>query len=104
MKVIRDNELFGLMMIPLFVDYGIKRCNIKSCRARPNTLITETSDEVPVYALCEEHFQAGNQGIPIDIELEFDDFDAFAADRAAQEEAASLDAANLELSNQQANG
>ena len=83
MRVIRDNELFGLMMIPLFVDWGIKRCNIQGCRNKPNTLITETNDEVPVYGLCEEHFQAGNQGTPIDIMLEFDDYDAFAAHREA---------------------
>ena len=91
MKVIRDNEVFGVMMIPLFVDWGIKRCNIKGCRNKPNTLIIETSDEVPVYGLCEEHFQQGNQGTPIDIVLEFDDYDAFKADRAAREEAADLE-------------
>ena len=81
MKVIRDNELFGLMMIPLLVDWGIKRCNIKGCQAKPNTIIAETSDEVPVYGLCEAHFQQGNQGTPIDIMLEFDDYDAFKVGR-----------------------
>jgi hypothetical protein len=74
MKIIRDEEGFGIFMIPLFVDWHIKRCNIKGCTEEPNTIITGT--QAGAFGLCEKHFQEGNQGHPVEIKLEFNDFDA----------------------------
>jgi hypothetical protein len=77
MKIIRDEEGFGLFMIPLFFDWGIRRCNVKSCTEKPTTIIAGTSEEVPAYGLCEKHFQEGNQPGGCTFTLIFDDYDAF---------------------------
>jgi len=36
MNIIRDEELGGLMMIPLFQQWNVKRCNIKGCTEKTN--------------------------------------------------------------------
>lgn len=77
MNIIRDKEMGGLAMIPLLVDWKVKRCNVKDCKNKPNTIITATSDEVPVYGLCEEHFQQANVPGGTRFTLDFDNFDAF---------------------------
>jgi hypothetical protein len=77
MKIIRDNELGGIMMIPLLVDWHVRRCNVKGCAEKPNTIIAGTSEQVPIYGLCEQHFQLGNRPGGATITLVFDDFDAF---------------------------
>lgn len=76
MKIIRDDELFGIAMIPLFVNWKIKRCNCEGCTNRPNTIITELKD-TPIFGLCEEHFQTCNRPGGGTLDLEWDDFDAF---------------------------
>ena len=76
MRIIRDEATNGLMMIPLFVDWHIRRCNIVGCHEKPNTIIAGT--EAGAFGLCEEHFQIGNVPGGATIQLEFDDFDAFA--------------------------
>jgi hypothetical protein len=38
MEIIRDEELGGIMMIPLFHQYEITRCNIKDCTDKPTTI------------------------------------------------------------------
>lgn len=66
------------MMIPLFVDWGIKRCNVVACREKPNTIITDAGPDVPVFGLCEADFQKGSQDDGgVNYSLEWDDFDAF---------------------------
>jgi hypothetical protein len=73
--IIRDEEGLGIFMIPLLIDWHIKRCNIKDCTEEPNTIITGTG--AGVFGLCEKHFQECNQSNPVSIKLEFNDFDAF---------------------------
>ena len=77
MKIIRDNELFGLGMIPLLVDWNIKRCNVNGCKNKPNTIITGT--EAGMFGLCEPCFQEGNVPNGTTYDLVFDNFDAFKA-------------------------
>ena len=82
MKVIRDEEGFGLFMIPLFVDWKIRRCNQRDCKEKPNTIIAGAGENVPAFGLCEEHFQQGNVPNGTKYNLEFDNFDAFAIKEA----------------------
>ena len=77
MKIIRDEEMGGLFMIPLFVDWNIKRCNVAGCTNKPNTIITQSGEDIPIYGLCEEHFQMANMPGGATFNLEWDDFDAF---------------------------
>ena len=75
MKIIRDTENFGIMMVPLFVDWNIRRCNFKDCKERPNTIITDAGCDV--FGLCEAHFQIANVEGGATLSLELNDFDAF---------------------------
>ena len=69
MNVIRDEEMSGLMMIPLFNQWNIHRCNIKGCTEKPSTIITGT--EAGIFGICEKHYQEGkNKGV-MKLELEF---------------------------------
>jgi hypothetical protein len=54
MNIIRDNEMGGLMMIPLFTQWRIERCNVKDCHEKPTTLITGVIEAK--IALCEKHY------------------------------------------------
>lgn len=82
MKIIRDQELGGLMMIPLFFDWNIKRCNQVGCRNKPTTIIANTGPGVPVFGLCEKDFQRGNKDDGgAQFQLEWDDYDAFTEPR-----------------------
>ena len=75
MHIIRDEVTFGLAMIPLFVDWNVRRCNVDGCTDRPNTIVTGT--EAEIFGLCEEHYQEGNVPGGTTYNLVFDDFDAF---------------------------
>ena len=77
MKIIRDEDTGGLMMIPLFVDWNIRRCNVVACPKKPNTIITNCGPDVPIVGLCETHFQEGNADGGTKYSLEWDDYDAF---------------------------
>ncbi len=77
MKIIRDDEFGGLMMIPLLVDCNVRRCNIEGCTNEPNTIVTQLAEDVPVCGFCEGHFQEMNTPGGINVTLEFDNFDAF---------------------------
>ncbi len=74
MNIIRDEETHGLMMIPLFIDWNIRRCNYKDCKEKPNTIITGT--EAGRFGLCEDHFQLANVPDGATLNLEFDDYKA----------------------------
>lgn len=78
MTIIRDNDLGGLAMIPLFCDWGVMRCNVKDCTSRPSTIVTQLSPDVPLAGFCEEHFQQGKKRGGAKFTLVFDNFDAFA--------------------------
>lgn len=78
MKIIRDEECAGIMMIPLLVDWHVRRCNVKGCTEKPNTIITQAAPDVPVFGLCEQHFQQANVEGGTKFSLEFNDYDAFA--------------------------
>lgn len=54
MKIICDEEN-PIMMIPLFVQWGVKRCNIKNCNNKPFSIITGVSNEAPVFGMCKNH-------------------------------------------------
>lgn len=77
MKIIRDNELNGLLMIPLLIDWKVKRCNIRGCTNKPNTIVTQLAEGIPVAGFCEEHYQMCNAPNGAQIDLEFDDYDSF---------------------------
>lgn len=77
MRIIRDNEMLGFAMIPLLVEWNIKRCNVSGCTNKPNTIITDT--EAGIFGLCEQCFQEGNKPDGTTYDLVFDEFDAFKA-------------------------
>jgi len=77
MKIIRDTECYGLLMIPLFVQQGIKRCNVKDCKNKPTTVIVDLHPDIPIVGMCEDHFQAANTGTLVTYTFEFNEFDAF---------------------------
>jgi len=76
MNVIRDEEMAGILMIPLFADWNVRRCNIEGCREKPTTIITDCHP-APVFGMCEEHYQDGVKAGSYKMRLEFDDYDAF---------------------------
>ncbi len=82
MRIIRDEEGMGIFMIPLLVDWGIKRCNVVGCRNKPNTIISQLGEDIPVSGFCEEHFQEGNVPDGTTLTLEWDGFDAWHPDES----------------------
>ena len=69
MQIIRDEEIGGIMMIPLLSQYQINRCNIKNCKEKPTTIcIHEQAD----FGLCENHYQEGKKLGSMKLALEFD--------------------------------
>jgi len=90
MKIIRDDDGCIVPMMPLFYDWGVRRCNVKGCRNRPTTIIQGIAPNMPLIGMCEEHFQAANKPEGgVRYVFEFDGFDAFAPvdeDKGAAEE------------------
>jgi hypothetical protein len=76
MNIIRDEEN-SLMMIPLFMDWHVHRCNVAGCKNKPTTIISQLHEDLPLIGMCEEHFQNANQGYPVTYTFEFDNYDAF---------------------------
>lgn len=56
MNIICDQEN-PIMMIPLFVQWGVKRCNIKDCSEKPFSIITDASKEAPIFGMCKKHLE-----------------------------------------------
>ena len=78
MKVIRDEELGGIMMIPLLTDWNIRRCHVVGCREIPNTIVVNAKEGIPKFGLCERHYQETNKPGGTNLNLEFDnEYDAF---------------------------
>lgn len=69
MQIIRDNELSGILMIPLFSQYNINRCNIKDCTEKPTTVCIH---EIATFGICEKHYQQYNEAGTVNLSLEFD--------------------------------
>ena len=70
MYIIRDDELNGLLMIPLLNDWGITRCNVKNCKEKPTTIITAIKG-VPKFGMCESHYKKAEDLGKINVSLEF---------------------------------
>lgn len=68
MKIIRDEEMYGIMMIPLFNQYEITRCNIKDCTEKPTTICVH---EQATFGMCEKHYLEGIKAGTMKLELEF---------------------------------
>ena len=85
MKIIRDEEMGGLMMIPLFMDWGIRRCNVKGCASKPTTIISQLAPKAPASGWCEAHYQEFKDTGKFEGTLVFDDYDAFKAEKESEE-------------------
>lgn len=68
MEIIRDKELGGIMMIPLFHQYEITRCNIKDCTEKPTTICVH---EQATFGMCEKHYLEGKEAGTMKLQLEF---------------------------------
>lgn len=77
MKILRDNDGFGIFMIPLFSQYNVRRCNVDGCTQKPTTIILDAHPDAPCFGLCEEHHKTCERTGQLDFKLTFDDFDAF---------------------------
>lgn len=77
MQIIRDDSQDGMptpcvSMIPLLVQWKIKRCNIEHCQNSPTTIVAGVKD-APVFGLCESHFsEFTKEDKAVKIVLEFD--------------------------------
>jgi hypothetical protein len=69
MNIIRDDDLGGLMMIPLFQQWNIHRCNVKDCTEKPTTIITGT--EAGTFGMCETHYNECKKLKKIKYTIEF---------------------------------
>lgn len=69
MQIIRDEEMNGIMMIPLFQQYGLHRCNVKDCKNKHTTIIIGLADIT--FALCELHYNEAKANKKINCTLEF---------------------------------
>jgi len=78
MKIIRDEECFGLMMIPLCHMWNIERCNVEDCHEKPTTIVQGIAPGIPLCGFCEKHFQQANIPGGANFTLEFDDFEEVA--------------------------
>jgi len=76
MTIIRDDKLGGLAMIPLLIDWHVRRCNVKGCISPPSTIVAQLAPDLPLAGFCEAHFQQANQLGGTTFDLCFDDFDA----------------------------
>ena len=76
MNIIRDEGQAGqktacISMIPLFVQWGINRCNIAGC-CNPQTTIVAGLKDAPVFGICEDHYlDFTNEDRVVNITLEF---------------------------------
>lgn len=78
MRIIRDTT-DTLFMVPLMIDWGIRRCNVRGCTEKPNTIIVDIAPDVPVIGMCEKHYsRAASTPGDVTYTFDFDDFDAFA--------------------------
>lgn len=60
MEIIRDEEMHGLMMIPLFHQYGIHYCNVAGCEQKASTILIDAIKDCPI-GICEGHYIQAKQ-------------------------------------------
>ena len=75
MKVIHDDELGGIMMIPLIVDWGINStCQIDGCLEKTNAIVCFSADESPIgkplhIGICEKHHKESQNASKFDYKV-----------------------------------
>ena len=69
MEIIRDEEMGGIMMIPLFHRYGITRCNIRDCKEKHTTIITGATEQP--FGMCEKHYQESKAKGKLEYTIDF---------------------------------
>ena len=74
MNIIRDENQSGfdtpaISMIPLFVSWGVNRCNVEGCASQPTTIISATG--FPVIGMCEAHYKAAEKQQKFSYKIEF---------------------------------
>jgi hypothetical protein len=69
MEVIRDEELGGIMMIPLWSQFNLHRCNVRNCNEKQTTIIQGLIGRP--FALCETHYQEAKTNGEIKCTLDF---------------------------------
>ena len=69
MNIIRDEEMGGLMMIPLFQQWNVHRCNVRDCKEKQTTIITGVLDNP--FGLCEKHYSECKEKGELTYTLEF---------------------------------
>lgn len=61
MEIIRDEEMHGIFMIPLFHQYGVHYCHVEGCQNKATTLLIDNGTAIPVIGICEGHFSQAKQ-------------------------------------------
>lgn len=69
MKIIRDDILSGILLIPILTQYKINRCNIKKCYEKPTTICVH---DLAIFGLCEKHYKKFKKIGNVKLNLEFD--------------------------------
>lgn len=69
MNVIRDEEMGGLMMIPLLSQWNVHRCNVRDCKEKPTTIITGLTKQP--FGLCEKHYLESKEKGKLEYTLDF---------------------------------
>ncbi len=69
MTVIRDEDLGGVMMIPLWHQYNLHRCNVRDCTNKQTTIVAGLLDRP--FALCEQHYTTAKTNGTIEYTLDF---------------------------------
>ena len=68
-EIIRDEEMHGIMMIPLLSQWNIHRCNVRDCQEKATTIITGVIDQP--FGLCENHYLEAKRSGKIEYSLDF---------------------------------
>lgn len=61
MNLIRDEEMHGIMMIPLFHQYGVHYCHVEGCLNKASTLLIDTDVTPGAIGICEGHYNTAKQ-------------------------------------------
>lgn len=69
LRIIRDEALGRIGMIPYFRQYGISRCNVRGCTAPPSCAIN--IDDHTDAGICEDHYQEARLRGGFDYTLDF---------------------------------
>jgi len=57
------------MMIPLFHQWGINRCNVRDCHEKPTTIITGAIKRP--FGLCEKHYNESKKKGKFEYTIDF---------------------------------